>query len=751
MRRDEGFWLMLLVASAPWNWCSAQGSNQWQANGGGDQYLITAPPLFTAAPNSVTIGTAPNGASALVVEGGQMFTPTGEVFRTDAPNGTNTSWRLFRGGTNYGRVFNLSTDAHFRLDASAGDLRFHTNGLDRGRFNQTLTGQLINGFPGLDLSGFLGVGNFTGAYSNASARVHVDNASTLTLGYRDVIKEGFLATRGEALYYGGILDGSNSGVLWSYLTGSSGTPGSFKFIYTGDNQVLGTVASGAPGLELGRFEPDANLNEGYFGIGDWTSATVTPDERLDILDRTIRLRNFMVPTPAGLLSYERTTLVNVLVADPLDGRVYWRTLPNTIWGGGTTACDWEVTGADHVVTAYLPGPLPGCPDQSNNVGIGTNSPAAKLDMVRIVNSGGPTSTGFNLRMGTTSTNNVGGNVDVQTTAGGQNTGWRASVRSAGQNWGLDGNAAVNSLANTGLWGSVRVVGVRGFADGNGVMPKPNVRGVWGVAIGALNPTGGPPTMGYAGWFDGDVNIQGGNLFLNQVFAISDASVKTGVQDIESAGDIIAQLQPKSYFFDTLAHVELGLPSNLQRGLLAPDVEQVLPELVTEVQHEARYDTLGNEVAAAYTLKAVNYVGFIPLLLANAKEQQAVIAQQNARIDQLQAQVAQCCNGGAVDSHSMQQGVGSGSAIPLETDLRIVPNPVASNTQLRYSLAAAGRIRLEVTDNSGRVVEVLENTTRTAGNFTYEWNTQQLASGTYYCTLYLNDERLVQKAVKLSER
>ena len=100
---------------------------------------------------------------------------------------------------------------------------------------------------------------------------------------------------------------------------------------------------------------------------------------------------------------------------------------------------------------------------------------------------------------------------------------------------------------------------------------------------------------------------------------------------------------------------------------------------------------------------------------------------------------------------MQQGVGNGSAMPLEIDLRIVPNPVAANTQLRYTVGTPGRIRLEVTDNSGRVVEVLENATRAAGNFTYEWNTQQLASGTYYCTHYLNDERLVQKAVKLSER
>jgi hypothetical protein len=50
-----------------------------------------------------------------------------------------------------------------------------------------------------------------------------------------------------------------------------------------------------------------------------------------------------------------------------------------------------------------------------------------------------------------------------------------------------------------------------------------------------------------------------------------------------------------------------------------------------------------------------------------------------------------------------------------------------------------------------LIEVLEESTRSTGEFTYDWNTQQLASGTYYCTLFVNDEPLVKKAVKLSER
>ncbi len=38
-----------------------------------------------------------------------------------------------------------------------------------------------------------------------------------------------------------------------------------------------------------------------------------------------------------------------------------------------------------------------------------------------------------------------------------------------------------------------------------------------------------------------------------------------------------------------------------------------------------------------------------------------------------------------------------------------------------------------------------------GVFSFRWNTLLLAAGTYHCTLYVNDEPLVKKAVKLNMR
>jgi hypothetical protein len=692
------------------------------------QWLGTNPEALAPASQGVVVGTGGGTPSALTVQGGQVTPSTGEVFRTYSNGLADTFWRMHKSSVEVGNIHARNSGSeHWYLNAVPGDLRFQTATSDRGMFNRVLGSASIGGVTGLNLTGYFGVGPFSGPdYQYAASKVHIDRSGSNTVGYRAAMGEGLLVTSGAGLLYTGMFGagGADLGLAWS----SGSAP--LRFVNTG--------GTGATGLEFARFQPDGGVTQGYFGIGNWPILGFVPDERLDVGSGAVKVRDLPTNT------YQANTLTKVLVVDdvaPNIGKLKWRDA-STLGG-----CDWQVTAADHVVTAYQLGPLTGCPDQSNNVGIGTNIPAAKLEVVRVTNSGGVTSTGFDLLMSTTSTNNVGGTAKVQTPAAGQNTGWQANTSNGGLNWGLDGNAAVNNLGNSVLWGGVRIVGVRGFADGNGGTPKPNVRGVWGVAIGALNAAGAP-TMGYAGWFDGDVNIQGGSLFLNQVFAISDASVKTNVEDLENAGDLIGQLSPKTYFFDTLVHTELGLPGSLQRGLLAPDVELVLPELVTEVQHEARYDSLGNEVSAAYTLKAVNYIGFIPLLLSNAKEQQVLITQQNARIDALELQVAQCCATVPADNRGMTQTMSNGS---LETDLRIIPNPVAANTQLRYTLATGGLVRLEVTDNSGRVVEVLETATRTSGSFTYDWNTTQLATGTYYCALYLNDERLVQKAVKLNER
>jgi hypothetical protein len=60
--------------------------------------------------------------------------------------------------------------------------------------------------------------------------------------------------------------------------------------------------------------------------------------------------------------------------------------------------------------------------------------------------------------------------------------------------------------------------------------------------------------------------------------------------------------------------------------------------------------------------------------------------------------------------------------PLKTDLKLVSaNPTSSGVQVQYSVARAGRVRLEVLDVSGRVEETLADRTHTPGRYAVTWD------------------------------
>lgn len=337
-------------------------------------------------------------------------------------------------------------------------IEWFTDSQPRMRLSETLSGQTVNGYGGLDLSGYLYVGDAIGAaYPNHAAQVHVENLSSLSRGYRPVIGDGFLATQGEALWYGGLLGGSGaSGIIWAKYTSAIGTPGEFKFIYTGDN-TLATVASSTNGLELGRFQPDASLNEGYFGVGDFTSAGVVPNHRLHVLSGAVRIEELPLPAyqGSGLTKY---LVVEDAIAGQI-GRLKWQTLPPGL-------CDWNVTGANNdVVTAYSGNP---CPPQNNaNVGIGISTPQAKVDVVKDVNTNATLSLGVSLRMTTTSNTNIGYNSVVMGSAQIANYGGYFEAGNAGVVYGAKGTAG-GSSTNYGLYGQATTsalynVGVYGIA------------------------------------------------------------------------------------------------------------------------------------------------------------------------------------------------------------------------------------------------------------------------------------------------
>ncbi len=108
----------------------------------------------------------------------------------------------------------------------------------------------------------------------------------------------------------------------------------------------------------------------------------------------------------------------------------------------------------------------------------------------------------------------------------------------------------------------------------------------------------------------DVN---GDMQADAYYLSSDANFKTDIRDITHAMDILSQINPRAYQFKPELQRSRNLPSEKQYGLLAQEVEQVLPELVKK---QADLSEEGEEQGEIYS---VNYLGFVPILIAANQE------------------------------------------------------------------------------------------------------------------------------------
>ncbi len=185
---------------------------------------------------------------------------------------------------------------------------------------------------------------------------------------------------------------------------------------------------------------------------------------------------------------------------------------------------------------------------------------------------------------------------------------------------------------------------------------------------------------FAGYFSGNVYVSG------SVTEMSDVRVKDNIQELTGALAMITKLAPKTYNFKE--EYALNLPSGKQYGLIAQDLEKVLPTLVRDVEHpgkpivqvkktileqptssaspklQKRTDDLTDaslllleestepgsiieieeKEIVGYeedqTLKSVNYKALIPILVGAIKEQNEIVEQQQSQIAALQQDLNQ---------------------------------------------------------------------------------------------------------------
>ena len=324
-------------------------------------------------------------------------------------------------------------------------------------------------------------------------------------------------------------------------------------------------------------------------------------------------------------------------------------------------------------------------------------------------------------------------------------------------WGVGDYGLYGSGGRFGVWANGSAYGVYGEStDGNGGrFYSANGYGIYAITGRADN--------NWAGVFDGDV-------YCYNNYETSDKNLKKNITEFTGAMSIINKLKPKNYEFITEGKLaSLNLPRGHHYGLIAQDVELVLPNLVKESVHDLNFTkskdiepladgkeaiAIQNDPSAAIqktpsaaiqkeqvqvaenvTLKAVNYTELIPIIV---KGMQELYADKDKKINDLQQQIDEL----KAMVQSLSKHGGSATAFSTAFLKQNVPNPVKNNTVISYFLPGnTDKAQIRLTDSKG---SALKYYTVSNGEGQININSSELPSGIYYYTLYINDKKIDTK-------
>jgi hypothetical protein len=257
-----------------------------------------------------------------------------------------------------------------------------------------------------------------------------------------------------------------------------------------------------------------------------------------------------------------------------------------------------------------------------------------------------------------------------------------------------------------------------------------------------NASGGGIGTSVAGYFNGDV-------FTTAAYYPSDSALKNNIVPLPqgTGTQIINQLNPKTYTFDQAGNINLQLPSGTQCGLLAEDVEQILPALVKTMASPAILDSVGDVSTPSKQFKAINYPGLIPYLIQGMKEQNQKIEDLTNQLADMQAQINNCCNSGNRQSNPHGDELqGNSIDVKLQNAKSIilnqnVPNPFAEQTSITYFITDdVKQAQIFFYDNKGVILKTVEISERGAGQLNVF--AADLSSGSYTYSL-IADSKLIE--------
>ena len=289
---------------------------------------------------------------------------------------------------------------------------------------------------------------------------------------------------------------------------------------------------------------------------------------------------------------------------------------------------------------------------------------------------------------------------------------------------------------------------------------------------AVEATASGGSFNTAGYFNGDL------VYTGNFYKASDSMLKQNITPVTNAMSIISQLNPKTFSFKTSQYPYLNLPSGTSYGMIAQEVETVLPNLVTTNIHPQQVDQNGNVVSPELTYKSLNYDEFVPILIQGMKEMNTnkdsintvlngridslknVISGFTSRFDSLAAMINNCCSQNQ-NARSTQPGNSGNSTtqgnvqyVELDMTNAIIlnqndPNPFAEETDITYYLPeTVGTATIMFYDNTGVVIKAVQ--LQSKGNGTLHVFASNLSSGIYTYALIADGKLIDTKKMMKSK-
>jgi len=322
------------------------------------------------------------------------------------------------------------------------------------------------------------------------------------------------------------------------------------------------------------------------------------------------------------------------------------------------------------------------------------------------------------------------------------------------------------LANNSDGGTV--ISGRNQASGTGIFASSvsgegiGCRSDFGIGIIAYseNNTGimgivGPDFVAdrYAGYF-------AGNVFSTGTYQGSDKKLKQKILDLSNAMGIINKLHPTQYEFRQDGNYKLmNLPKGNHYGLIAQEVEEVLPGLIKETtfdpnvvrQIKGGYDENTKKTVLnkdeEINFKAVNYTELIPIMIKGMQELSKTNEEKDAAIKDLQKQIDELKQLIKSNSATTNIKIQNSSEIVELKSISVLeqntPNPFTNNTAIHYSLPDnKGNAFINFYSSAGVVLKSVK--LNASGKGVIDLKASELASGIYQYSLLIDGKVIETK-------